>query len=111
MIALQNPCPPRAAAAQALRLLLRPQEAADALGVSLRTLMLWVDSGQVPYCRLGERNLRFNLKSLQEWIDSKTVQPTAPVAAGREQSASSRGNTQGRADGDANWAANGGSEG
>jgi excisionase family DNA binding protein len=48
------------------RLLLRPQEAANALGVSLRTLMSLVTSGEVPHTRIGERNLRFPLEGLRE---------------------------------------------
>ncbi|MGA2256358.1 MAG: helix-turn-helix domain-containing protein [Thermoguttaceae bacterium] len=56
-----------------VRLLLRPQEAANALGVSLRTLMSWVEKGQVPFVRLGTKNLRFNFKELQIWVDANTI--------------------------------------
>ena len=38
------------------------------LGVSLRTLMSLVTSGEIPHTRIGERNLRFPLDALREWV-------------------------------------------
>ena len=61
------------------RLLLRPQEAANALGVSLRTLMSLVTSGEIPHTRIGERNLRFPLEGLREWVARRTTWPTELV--------------------------------
>ena len=61
------------------RLLLRPQEAANALGVSLRTLMSLVTSGEIPHTRIGERNLRFPLDGLREWVARRTTWPTELV--------------------------------
>jgi len=61
------------------RLLLRPQEAANALGVSLRTLMSLVTSGEIPHTRIGERNLRFPLDGLREWVARRTIWPTELV--------------------------------
>jgi excisionase family DNA binding protein len=63
------------------RLLLRPQEAANALGVSLRTLMSLVASGEIPHTRIGERNLRFPLDALREWVARRTTWPTELVAS------------------------------
>jgi excisionase family DNA binding protein len=61
------------------RLLLRPQEAANALGLSLRTLMSMVTSGEIPHTRIGERNLRFPLEALREWVARRTTWPTELV--------------------------------
>ncbi len=58
------------------RLLLRPQEAANALGVSLRTLMSLVTSNEIPHTRIGDRNLRFPLDGLREWVARRTIWPT-----------------------------------
>ncbi len=59
------------------RLLLKPQEAANALGISLRTLMAWVQAGEVPVVRLGERCLRLPVDGLRAWVAARTSWPTA----------------------------------
>ena len=74
------------------RLLLRPQEAAQSLGVSLRTVMAWVGAGEIPFVRIGERNLRFPLEALREWVAARTSWPTQLVPSGPEQSSVSAGN-------------------
>jgi len=108
---LRNPCPPRAPEPEHLRLLLRPQETADSLGVSLRTLMAWVDAGEIPFVRIGVRNLRFSIRDLESWIaERSTRKPITPVANGPEQSARSPGNIQGGSGGAVSGAAKGGRE-
>ena len=57
------------------RLLLRADEAAAALGISERTLAAMVKAGEIQHAYIGRRNLRFNVKALQAWIDGKTVMP------------------------------------
>jgi len=66
-----------------VRLLLRPQEAANALGVSLRALMGWVSANEIPHVRLGARNLRFPVDALRTWVAGRTAWPTA-VSLGAE---------------------------
>jgi len=73
-----------------IRLLLRPQEAANSLGVSLRCLMAWVAAGEVPAVRLGERCLRFSVEALKAWVASRSTWPTR-ISLGVEQSSSSSG--------------------
>ena len=51
-----------------IRLLLSPQEAARALGVSERTLWSLKASGEIPHVRLG-RCVRYPVADLQRWID------------------------------------------
>jgi excisionase family DNA binding protein len=63
------------------RLLLRPQEAANSLGVSLRSLMAWAAAGDVPVVRLGDRCLRFSVADLQVWIASRSTKRPADEAA------------------------------
>ena len=58
-------------------ILLKPQQAANALGVSLRTIMGMVASNEIPFVRLGERNLRFHTDALREWVSKRTTWPTA----------------------------------
>lgn len=67
----QNP-PQSEQRAPVPRLLLKPVEAADSLGISLRTLMALANDGGIPVTRIGTRNLRFSTAALTEWIDSKT---------------------------------------
>ena len=59
------------------RLLLRPQETANALGVSLRTVMDWVADGEIPVVRLGDRCLRFSVEALRQWVAARSTWPTA----------------------------------
>ncbi|MGO9110465.1 MAG: helix-turn-helix transcriptional regulator [Thermoguttaceae bacterium] len=69
------------------RLLLRPQEAANSLGVSLRSLMMWVADGSVPHVRLGNRCLRFSVVDLQSWIrERSTRRPAADQDGGSDAS-------------------------
>jgi excisionase family DNA binding protein len=68
------------------RLALRPQEAANSLGISLRSLMAMVASGEIPHTRIGERCLRFPVEGLRAWIAKKTAWPTEMVPTGPEQS-------------------------
>lgn len=67
--AAADPSPPRIA--------MRPQEAANALGLSLRTLMDLVKNGEIPVTRLGERNLRFPVDGLRAWVATRTTWPTS----------------------------------
>ena len=77
----RNPIPPATPAGNPDRLLLRPQEAANSLGVSLRTLMTWAATGSVPVVRLGERVLRFSTADLEAWIAARsTRRPTEATA-------------------------------
>lgn len=81
------------------RLLLRPNEAAASLGVSLRTLMEWVAADAVPHVRLGKQPgkatsargsrrrqagscLRFSPEALRAWIAFRSnTDPAAGQAA------------------------------
>ena len=58
------------------RIALRPQEAAaNALGVSLRTIMAMEKAGEIPSVRIGKRNLRFPVDGLRAWVATRTTWP------------------------------------
>lgn len=59
------------------REVLTPEEAADFLGVKLRTLRCWRHNG-LPFIMVGRRTLRFRRSQLLAWLDSRAVQ-TAPT--------------------------------
>jgi excisionase family DNA binding protein len=61
-IATAPPAPP------VLRLALTPQETADAVGCSLRSIMAWEASGDLKSIRLGARCLRFAVDDIKEWL-------------------------------------------
>lgn len=74
MIALRNPVVKSEPPAPAVpRLLLKPLEAANCLGVSLRTLMAWKDAGEIPFVMLSERVLRFAVADLEAWISERST--------------------------------------
>ncbi len=77
--------PPQLGAPTLPPLLLRPQEAANSLGVSLRCLMGWVKAGEIPVTRIGERCLRFPLDGLRAWVATRTAWPTQLTGNGTEQ--------------------------
>ena len=55
----------------ARRLGLRPQEAAQALGISQRLLWSKTNCGEIPHCRIG-RAIVYPVYLLQEYLTAKT---------------------------------------
>ena len=70
------------------RLALRADEAADALGISPRTLAAMVAADAIPHVYIGQRNLRFPVAALQKWLDSGTAWPAGMVVVGPAHQAS-----------------------
>ncbi|MFI5395316.1 MAG: helix-turn-helix domain-containing protein [Candidatus Binatia bacterium] len=58
--------------------LLKPQDAAELLGVSLHTLYTWVHRRQIPFQKVGHA-LRFSPTALSEWL-SKQARPARSEA-------------------------------
>jgi len=56
------------------RRLLTVQEVADYLGISKDTAYSMVSQRRIPYVKIG-RLLKFDLKTIDEWIAQKTVMP------------------------------------
>jgi excisionase family DNA binding protein len=79
--------PARLSVPRPFRLALRADEAADALGISPRTLAAMVAAGTIPYTRIGKRNLRFPVAALQKWLDGQTTMPAGMVHNGPAQQA------------------------
>jgi excisionase family DNA binding protein len=52
----------------AIRLLLRPKEAAEALAISPRTLWTLTRAGRIPVFR-NERIVRYSVDDLRKWIE------------------------------------------
>lgn len=52
------------------RLLLKPREAAKALGIGPRTLWTLTNSGEIACIRIG-RSVRYAMADLQAWIEKK----------------------------------------
>ncbi|MEK7355627.1 MAG: helix-turn-helix domain-containing protein [Bdellovibrionota bacterium] len=48
--------------------LINVAEAAEQLGIASKTLYKWVESGQIPYVRIG-RLIRFREADLEEWLE------------------------------------------
>jgi excisionase family DNA binding protein len=56
------------------KFILTPEEAADFLGVSLRTIRYWVAERRIPYFHLG-RFIRFKPADLTAFLESGRVEP------------------------------------
>ena len=67
------------------RLLLRPEDAAEIIGVSRSKLYKMVALGVVPSVRLGGRALRVPAEALEKWVRSQMAHETS-----RRRGASSR---------------------
>ena len=67
--------------AEALRLALRPREAAKALGVSERTLWDWTQRGEVPYFRRN-KTILYPVDALRRWLDEQAKATPAVAAEG-----------------------------
>ena len=59
------------AIATLLERLLTYQEAADRIGVSVRTIRRAVDAGELPYVRFGHRPPRIGEDDLIAWVNSR----------------------------------------
>lgn len=53
------------------RLLLRPEEAAEALGISRAKVYRLIAAGDIPHRRIGVRGVRVPLAALREWAASQ----------------------------------------
>jgi excisionase family DNA binding protein len=63
--------------------LIRPQEAADLLGVSLHTLYTWVHRRQIPFQKVGHA-LRFSPTALSAWLATQASPAPSRSAQGLE---------------------------
>lgn len=72
-----------------VRLLLTPKEAAAALSICERTLWRLTDEGKIVPIRIG-RLVRYDLATLQSWIEAEKTQASAPPAQGQPSPSSSR---------------------
>lgn len=54
------------------RIALRPREAAEALGVSDRTLRTWMRDEELPYLRI-DRGILIPIADLKEWINERLI--------------------------------------
>jgi excisionase family DNA binding protein len=51
------------------------KQAAELLGIKLRTLRKWVQLRKIPYIRYSQRNVKFRAADLIEWQENKVVEP------------------------------------
>ena len=62
--------------------MLKEAEAAEIVGVSVRTLQTWRVEGRGPkYAKLGLRAVRYDKDLLEDWLRKRTVQSTAEANA------------------------------
>ena len=72
-------------------LALRPREAAEALGVSERTLWAWTKNGRIPHVRMGGAVL-YPVESLRLWLREQAC--GTPDAASDQTTKGNRGGVQ-----------------
>ena len=42
------------------------------------TLYAWVHRRQIPFIRMGKRLVRFSRRSIEQWVQERSVAPKAP---------------------------------
>lgn len=57
------------------RMLLRPEEAAEMLGIGRSTIYSLMATGGMPSVRVG-RSVRVPLDALKQWVSERTAYPT-----------------------------------
>ena len=63
--------------------LMSVEELAEYLGESKRTIYRYIQSGDCPrYLRLTPRNIKFDKRDVDEWLESKKVSPRKEGAQG-----------------------------
>ena len=60
--------------------LINVSDAASQLRISRKTLYKWVESGQIPFVRIG-RLVRFREKDLDEWVEERLENGSARKSA------------------------------
>ncbi len=58
--------------------LLDEEQAADLLGISVRSLQDLRYSGRIPYLKFGRRPM-YRISDLEKWLDQETVQPVRMI--------------------------------
>ncbi len=66
------------------RLALRQREAAEAIGVSPRTLWSWTQSGDVPHIRRG-KTILYPVEALRRWLNKQATQAAAESDRGGDE--------------------------
>lgn len=57
-------------------ILLSIEDFADYLGESKRTIYRYIQTGDCPpYIRLTKKNIKFDKKDVDEWLESKKINP------------------------------------
>ena len=53
------------------------EELADYLGESKRTIYRYIQSGDCPpYIRITQKNIKFDKKDVDDWLESKKIRPS-----------------------------------
>ena len=64
-------------------ILMSIEELAEYLGESKRTIYRYIQSGDCPpYIRLTKKNIKFDKRDVDAWLESKKIIPTSPPTQG-----------------------------
>ena len=64
-------------------ILMSVEELAEYLGESKRTIYRYIQSGDCPpYIRLTKRNIKFDKKDVDVWLESKKINPAKKAKEG-----------------------------
>jgi excisionase family DNA binding protein len=55
-----------------LRPLLSPNDVAFLLGLSKSRIMQLISGGEIPFIKIGEKDIRFDQGELRAWLETKT---------------------------------------
>ena len=73
-------------------ILMSIEELADYLGESKRTIYRYIQSGDCPpYIRITKKNIKFDKKDVDAWLESRKVHPTPGTSQEGDQSCTASG--------------------
>jgi len=65
------------------RHLLDYEQLSQRLGIKLGTLYSWVSRGQIPHVRLSGKLVRFDPKTIEEWLSARSVSDESSPPGGK----------------------------
>ncbi|MDP2982881.1 MAG: helix-turn-helix domain-containing protein [Candidatus Latescibacter sp.] len=59
------------------------EELAEYLGETKRTIYRYIQSGDCPpYIRINKKNIKFDKKDVDDWLESRKIRPQSPAKQG-----------------------------
>ena len=55
--------------------LLKIKEVSRYLGISIQTLYQWTSQRRIPFIKIGQGRIRFDIQAIDKWIRERSINP------------------------------------